>query len=170
MKKQLFYSLTFLIFLSVLSSCGVSKKKSRYVKETYNEIKQSFPDASVSLVQDSIKVIFPNHIVFLVGSAVVKSTFERKIKRLAVILNKFNKTDLLIIGHTDKKGGETANLTLSQKRANNVKQKILAYNLIESSRLFTWGMGESKPIAGNETELERQMNRRAEFVVLYKEK
>ncbi len=75
------------------------------------------------------------------------------------------KTDwkMTIEGHTDNIGGEAFNKTLSDKRANAVKN-YLVKNGIEASRLTASGIGLSKPIATNDTEAGRSQNRRVELV------
>ena len=149
-----------------ISSCKVLNTKQHYVNKTYQEIQSTFPEAHVSLVQDSIKIIFPNNIVFDLGSTALKSTFEKKLTQLASILKKFDKNNLLITGHTDNTGNESNNLTLSLERAKVVK-RYLVNTLISKERLFVWGMGEKNAIATNNTQEGRLQNRRVEFVVLY---
>jgi len=157
----------FIGLVLLLFSCGVAQKKKKYVNKTYSEIKKSFPEAQVEMIKDSIKVIFPNNLVFDVSSSKLKSGFETKLNRFGEILDKFTATNLLIAGHTDASGNENTNLSLSLARASSVKE-YLAARKIDTSRLFTWGLGEKKPIASNETAEGRMKNRRVEFVVLYK--
>jgi OmpA-OmpF porin, OOP family len=70
---------------------------------------------------------------------------------------------MTIEGHTDNIGGEAFNKTLSDKRANAVRN-YLVKNGIEATRLTASGMGLSKPIATNDTEAGRSQNRRVELV------
>ena len=73
---------------------------------------------------------------------------------------------LEIAGHTDFKGSETYNISLSQKRADAVKNYLVA-NGIEESRVVAKGYGEKYPLATNDDELEgRELNRRTEFIIL----
>jgi outer membrane protein OmpA-like peptidoglycan-associated protein len=69
-----------------------------------------------------------------------------------------------IIGHTDNVGKESANLVLSQKRADAIK-KFLVDNGIESTRLSTEGKGELEPVSSNDTEEGRKENRRIEVTI-----
>ncbi len=168
MKNLLYIVLSLQVAVSV-ASCGTTHKKKKYLKETYKEIKKTFPQAQVSIVQDSIKVIFPNNVVFDVASSHVKETFKTKLSHFARILKEYNRTNLLITGHTDNSGNESDNLKLSLDRANNVKDR-LSKTGVPSRRLFTWGLGEKNPISPNDTEEGRARNRRVEFVVLYNPK
>lgn len=73
-----------------------------------------------------------------------------------------------IAGHTDSKGSDSYNETLSQKRAQSVV-KYLVGKGIDNNRLTAKGYGESKPIASNDDEDEgRELNRRTEFIIMEK--
>jgi OOP family OmpA-OmpF porin len=73
-------------------------------------------------------------------------------------------TRILIEGHTDNVGEETYNLALSQKRAETIKQTLVARFGIQPDQMETKGFGETLPIAPNDTETERALNRRVTFV------
>jgi outer membrane protein OmpA-like peptidoglycan-associated protein len=72
-----------------------------------------------------------------------------------------------ISGHTDNKGSDEYNKNLSNLRAKSVLDQLILSG-IEASRLTSIGFGEEKPIATNDTEEGRQLNRRTEFKVLAK--
>jgi len=77
MKKTICYTaLLAIISVFIISSCGVKHKQRSYIKKTYKDVKNTFPEAQVQLLKDSIKVIFPNNVVFDVGSSQVKQTFN----------------------------------------------------------------------------------------------
>jgi outer membrane protein OmpA-like peptidoglycan-associated protein len=75
-----------------------------------------------------------------------------------------NNPDLAIEiqGHTDSTGSADHNMDLSTRRAETVKNFLLAYG-IESPRMVSKGYGEEKPVAPNDTEDGRAMNRRVEL-------
>lgn len=72
-----------------------------------------------------------------------------------------------IVGHTDNLGADDYNLDLSKRRAQAVV-KYLKDNKISASRLRFRGLGESQPVATNDTDEGRAQNRRVEFVVVKK--
>ena len=72
--------------------------------------------------------------------------------------------EIEVSGHTDNVGSDSYNMTLSQKRADAVKDYFVSKG-ISSSRLTSKGYGETKPIATNLTELGREQNRRVEFTI-----
>ncbi|MEM9747972.1 MAG: OmpA family protein [Actinomycetota bacterium] len=73
-------------------------------------------------------------------------------------------TTISIVGHTDSIGDDESNLRLSQARAESVRDWFVD-NGIDADRLQAAGLGESQPVADNETEEGRRANRRIEFVV-----
>lgn len=165
--KSIVYSSLFLVLIVGLFSCKVSKKKkSNYAKETFLELKKTFPNDSISLFSDSIKIIFPNNIMFTSGSAELLPEFDSKMIAFAKILNRYKHNNILITGHTDSDGEDADNIQLSKNRANQVKSNLLSKS-IDSDRLFTWGLGEKSPIASNETDEGKAINRRVEFIILY---
>ncbi len=74
-------------------------------------------------------------------------------------------TRLSVEGHTDDRGGNAMNLTLSQGRTDSVVRWLTEHG-IASSRLEAHGFGEEKPIADNKTEEGRTANRRVEFKII----
>lgn len=70
-----------------------------------------------------------------------------------------------VVGHTDSKGSDQYNQALSERRANIALDYIVEHG-IDRSRLTAIGCGESKPIATNETEEGRALNRRVEFIIV----
>lgn len=74
------------------------------------------------------------------------------------------KVRIELMGHTDGRGVHADNVRLSQKRVNKVKEYLVSKG-IDTRRISGKGFGGSKPIAGNDTEESRRMNRRVEFVI-----
>ena len=68
-------------------------------------------------------------------------------------------------GHTDAMGSDAYNQALSERRAQAVKRYLVSAG-VDASRLETMGYGESQPVASNDTEDGRAMNRRVELNVL----
>lgn len=140
--------------------------KSEYMLKTYNEIKQALPEADVKLIEDSIKVLFPNHITYDKSALYPASNYEQPLIIFSGLLKKYAQTDILITGHTDSKGKKEKNKELSTLRALNIKNFIIEHG-IPRYRLNSMGLGDIAPIDNNETENGRARNRRVEFVVMY---
>ncbi|MBK7690542.1 MAG: OmpA family protein [Bacteroidetes bacterium] len=166
MKNSLFLLLSFVAFVS-LSSCRISKKKKqKYIAGLYQEMKDSFPNTELILFEDSIKMIFPDDIIFEIGSAQIKTTFFERLTKLSTVINKYEKVNILINGHTDNTGEEQVNKQLSKLRAESAKQ-ILVKSKVYPKRIFVWGFGARMPRDSNDTEQGKARNRRVEFVLLY---
>ena len=84
---------------------------------------------------------------------------------LVEFLNLNNTVRVEISGHTDNTGSETHNQTLSENRAKAVRDYLIHAG-IAASRLTYKGYGQSQPVASNETEDGRQLNRRTDFKVI----
>lgn len=84
------------------------------------------------------------------------------LNQVALVLNDFPKMRLSIEGHTDNVGGESANMKLSQRRAEAVRDYLVAKG-ISPARLQAIGYGPTKPIASNKTTRGKALNRRTEF-------
>lgn len=151
------------------TSCGSSKqsrKISRYQEKTYIKLKEELPEATVTIVNDSIKVLFPNHLLFKTGSADLNESVNVTFERFGKVLNKYDRTKILINGYTDNTGNREFNKQLSQKRADNTLVRLVQAK-VDNGRLYAWGHGETNPLGSNETESGREKNRRVEFIVLY---
>ncbi len=124
--------------------------------------------ASVQREQDILAVTFKSDFMFDIDSAIVKQGAYDEIDRVAQILIKYPQTKIRIEGYTDSTGSEDHNLELSKKRAQSVKDALVARN-VAAVRLQTVGFGKANPIAGNDTEAGRQMNRRVRLVIAPKQ-
>lgn len=85
------------------------------------------------------------------------------LKNVAVSLKDCPDVYVEIGGHTDSKGSDDYNLSLSERRMNSVKQILIGYGINEK-RMTAKGFGEAKPMATNNTDEGRALNRRVEFV------
>lgn len=104
---------------------------------------------------------------FETGSATLRPSSMEQLKNIAEILKAYPKVNLKIGGYTDNVGNPAANLTLSQKRAENTMQEIVKLG-IDAKRLEAEGYGDKYPVADNSTEEGRQKNRRIDLRVTRK--
>lgn len=95
----------------------------------------------------------------------IKQVSYSKLDELAESLTHYKELKLEIIGHTDNMGSEEYNLSLSQDRAQEVVNYLIKKG-IEPIRLKPLGVGETQPIADNNSEEGRQLNRRTEIRIL----
>lgn len=105
-------------------------------------------------------------IYFDVNKDVVKPESYGTLKEIATILNEVPDVKVKIAGHTDSDGADAANLDLSKRRAASVKNELVKSFGVNGDRLITDGMGESQPVAPNDTPVNKALNRRVEFIKL----
>ncbi len=105
-------------------------------------------------------------IYFDVNKDVVKPESYGTLKEISTALSENPDIKVKIIGHTDSDGNDASNLDLSKRRAASVKNELVKVFGIEASRIETDGMGESQPVAPNDTPSNKAMNRRVEFIKL----
>jgi len=89
----------------------------------------------------------------------------RSVDKLVEFLKKYTNRNVLIEGHTDSVGSDEFNLTLSQKRADSLKEALTGKG-IEERRITTVGYGKKYPVASNDTAAGKQQNRRVEVSIL----
>jgi outer membrane protein OmpA-like peptidoglycan-associated protein len=94
----------------------------------------------------------------------VRPEAAQNLGNLAASLNEYPNTDLLIVGHTDAVGTSEYNQTLSQRRST-AAANSLAGQRVDPTRLQAVGRGETEPLAANDTEGGRQLNRRVEIAI-----
>ena len=120
---------------------------------------------SVTRVGDNITLNMPGNVTFATDSADLNAGFYDVLNSVGLVLNEFEKTVIEIAGHTDSTGPDSYNQSLSERRANSVAAYLRSRN-VNSQRLITLGMGESRPIADNSTESGRAANRRVEITLV----
>ncbi|MBP6623621.1 MAG: OmpA family protein [Chitinophagaceae bacterium] len=147
---------------------GTPLNKKEYLEKTYQEIKSNLTEAEVVMIEDSIKVLFPNNILYQNKGIFPDPGYEEPLIKFSTLLKKYRKTEILITGHSDNRGDATMNRKLSTDRAKYVLNFIEVQG-VTSNRLKAWGLGSNSPIGDNNTEEGRKLNRRVEFVVLYQD-
>lgn len=135
-----------------------------YMDKQAEEIQRDIQGAKVERVGEGIKITFESGILFASGKSVLQPVAKANIDKLAVILNKYEDTNILIEGHTDSDGSEEFNQTLSESRATSVATYVKSQN-VKGSRITTAGYGEAQPVATNDTPEGKQANRRVEIAI-----
>lgn len=122
-----------------------------------------YDDFSVTQALDpNTDLLTFRNITFDVGSAAVTAVNEPEMNQLPTLLHDFPAYTVEVTGHTDSDGKDAANLKLSQQRADAVK-KWLSEHSIAPERIVAKGMGETQPVAPNDTPENKAQNRRVEI-------
>ncbi|MBU1370413.1 MAG: OmpA family protein [Bacteroidetes bacterium] len=141
----------------------------RQMDKQAEEIAKTVPDAKVERVGEGIVVEFSSNILFGFDESDLSYDAKTNLDKLVSVLNVYPETDIEIQGHTDSRGSEQYNQTLSVQRANIVSD-YLADKGIAHDRLETKGFGETLPKYENQTAEGRTQNRRVEFMITANEK
>lgn len=114
---------------------------------------------------DNIVLNMPDSITFDTAKADLKPQFHPVLSSLATTLSQYDQTKIKIAGHTDNRGSDHYNQTLSQQRATSVKN-FLSGRGVNYSRMYSHGYGESRPVADNSTQNGMAQNRRVEITLV----
>lgn len=120
---------------------------------------------SVERDGDNINLIMPGNITFASGNAAIAEDFLSVLDSVTLVFKEYDKTLVVVSGHTDSSGSNTLNQNLSEKRAQSVADN-LKNNGVLSDRLEVIGFGETQPIASNDNEEGKKKNRRVEISLL----
>lgn len=109
-------------------------------------------------------------VAFDSGKSALRPEGETSLEKVAVVISQFPESKVLITGYTDNKGGAKANLALSEKRAEAVKDWLVKKG-VSAAAITIKGMGEENPVAlnqnpnGTDNPDGRRQNRRVEITV-----
>ena len=130
------------------------------------QIEQALPTAEVERVGEGIKLTLgENAIRFAVNKSSLTTTSRANLDKLIGVFQEYKETDIIIYGYTDSTGRAEYNKTLSEKRANSVKDYFVGKGL-NPNRFQIKGLGIENPIASNDTAEGRSKNRRVEFAIV----
>lgn len=135
---------------------GFSGEADVVVKEAAGEVKS---EECLSLVN---AIISRSRITFETAKAQLTAEGRARLDVVAYTLNRCPTARIEISGHTDSDGDDASNMTLSQKRADTVRQALVAVG-IDGGRMDAKGYGETRPVADNSTPENKAKNRRIEF-------
>ncbi len=160
-----------IIYLILMTSVAIAEEL--VFPSTANEIVKILKSSTIqkkglSSIRSDIPLPRVGAIInFDFDSATIKRDSYSLLREYAIALKGGLASDRIeIIGHTDSMGTEIYNLTLSERRAQAVKDFLVLSHSIAAYRLEVKGFGESKPLVPNTTEVGMAKNRRVEFGVL----
>src|SRR5208283_898761 len=169
-------ALSFALML-VLSGC-VSQQKYDALQSRYDQLNQTMSteinakEMHIERLQNAIKVTVNDELLFPSGEWQMPASAQQTIAKMAPILAPMQQTRIVVNGYTDNvpigpglmRQGITSNLILSQKRADNVMQFMIAQG-VNPSLISAQGFGDADPVASNDTPEGRAQNRRVELTL-----
>jgi len=148
---------------------GAGAAIGRYMDKQAEELQAALKNARIERVGEGIKITFDSGILFDVNSESLRDEAKDNINDLGKVLQKYEDTNLLVVGHTDSTGSEQYNQQLSERRANSVSMYLSSIG-VNGARINAMGKGEEDPVADNSTKMGRQENRRVELAIFANEK
>lgn len=111
------------------------------------------------------KITIDLEVLFETDKAIVRQDYYSKIVELAEFMTQYPNTVATIEGHTDSRGSDDYNQSLSQRRVNAVQKVLIEKFNIAAERVNAIGYGELQPRASNDSAEGRQLNRRVIAIV-----
>lgn len=141
---------------SEMEAAAVSAKAAQEMQRQIDELEAEATERGLVLTLGDV--------LFATGSADLRGGSNRNLEKLVDFLNTYPDRNVLIEGHTDNVGSAQFNQTLSLKRADSVRRYLTDHG-VQSRRLSVSGLGLERPVAGNESAMGRQQNRRVEVII-----
>jgi outer membrane protein OmpA-like peptidoglycan-associated protein len=133
-----------------------------------DELADDLEGATVERYGEGVLVTFDSGLLFDFDSSVVKGAARSNLTDLANSLREYPDTEVLIVGHTDAQGSDSYNQGLSERRSVAAKNFLVSQG-VPADRIRTEGLGESEPVASNDTDAGRSQNRRVEVAIFASE-
>lgn len=140
-----------------------------YMDNQAAELERDIEGAKIERIGEGIKITFDSGLLFDVDKATLRPASQQSLTNLALVLNKYEDTNILIEGHTDATGSDEYNLELSRRRAQSVANHLSGQQ-VNATRFTIMGYGEEQPIATNDTTEGRQLNRRVDVAIYANDK
>jgi len=133
-------------------------------EKIYSQMSPKQREMSKKIESNISALLKVENITFKTGSAKLTKKGKDVVKKIAKILNDYPGVYIEIAGHTDDIGDDKANLNLSKRRVESVKEELISLG-INGERLSAVGYGESQPIVPNDSKINRERNRRVDFIL-----
>lgn len=128
-----------------------------------DDLQQQIADLNAKETERGL-VVTLGDLLFATARTELKGNATNHLDKLAAFLNRHPDRSVIIEGYTDSVGSESANLTLSQGRAESVNSYLMQQG-VAPGRLHVVAKGESMPVASNASATGRQLNRRVEVII-----
>lgn len=155
------------IFIGAAIGALAGAAVGQYMDQQEAAFREELAGSGIQVVRegDNIRLVMPSNITFATNQSNISPSFDSTLDAVAHVMNKYDKTFLSIDGHTDSTGDAAYNMSLSEKRAESVRNFLLRQG-VNGQRMYVTGFGETQPIASNDSSAGRAANRRVEIQIV----
>jgi OOP family OmpA-OmpF porin len=121
--------------------------------------------ALYQVIEKTVAIDVVDGILFDFNKSVLKDQYHAKLQELGAFLETNTNVHLFLAGYTDGVGSEGYNMPLSKKRSESVRDYLLAHSKIDKNRVTLQWYGKADPIASNQTDEGRTLNRRVSVIL-----
>lgn len=149
-----------ILLLAALAACATVPKKPGFSKVQV----AAMTELGFKPVSDNFELGLEDRVLFAVNQSDLSPDANAVLGRIATSLTAVNIRGASVVGHTDSTGSSEYNLALSQRRAASVKGGLAAAGM-DAALIRDRGVGETQPVAENDTDPGRAQNRRVVIIV-----
>lgn len=137
-----------------------------YMNNQQRDLEEQLSGTGVGVVRqgDVLVLRMPSDVTFASNQATVEGRFNAVLDDVAMVLSRYDRTTIDVVGHADADGTDAYNLDLSRRRASAVAGALVSRGVL-ADRFYVEGRGESQPIASNDTAQGKALNRRVEITI-----
>jgi outer membrane protein OmpA-like peptidoglycan-associated protein len=140
------------------------ERQTREMEEQAKHLQAAIAELEARPTERGLVLTLGSDVLFDFDKYELKPGAKRTIEQVADFLNKYPERKVLVEGFTDAIGSREYNMRLSERRANSVRVALLERG-VDPGRIQIRGYGPDHPVASNDTEAGRQLNRRVEIVI-----
>ena len=137
-----------------------------YMDKQNAELRETLRGSGVRVVRvgKDIRLVMPGDITFEHNRSDIRANFYSVLNSVALVLKKFDRTNIKIAGYASRVGDDMYNQELSERRADAVLQYLSAQG-VDANRMVAVGYGSRFPVASNATSEGQAQNRRVEITI-----
>lgn len=149
---------------SSVTAAELARREADLASEQANSLRRQLENLQLRQTESGV-VVTLGDVLFESGQTELRPEAQSSLVEVVDLLQSEPDKKIRIEGHTDSTGDAATNLEISERRANEVLNALVSLG-VDSTRVTTAGMGEDFPIASNETEEGRGLNRRVDVILL----
>lgn len=140
------------------------EEEARRMREEAQRLQEQIAELEAKPTERGLVLTLGSDVLFDLDKYELREGAERTIGRIAEFLNEYEERQVLVEGFTDSTGARDYNQRLSERRAESVRNALVERG-VGADRIRTRGYGLEYPVATNETQVGRQLNRRVEVII-----